>query len=113
MRTTVATLCLVLCVTTMAFGQESRQKTSQLHKGRVKMWTGVALLAAGLFVIPLPAVGPTKSGYKPSPVGVELAAAGGSLIWWGVRDQQKSQTPNTKFGVIVGRTNEIQIRRRW
>jgi hypothetical protein len=109
MKTAVAIVWLVLFATTAAFGQATNQ---QAHKGRVKIWTGVGLLAAGLFVVPVTAAGHTSS-YDPPVVGAALVAAGGSLIWWGVRDQRKAARPSTTFGVMLGRNSGIHIRRGW
>jgi hypothetical protein len=88
MKASVATLCFVLCVTTVAFGQQAGQSSSQTHKGR-RIWIGVGLLAAGVLVLPITGVGNTCCGFDNAHIaGVGLVAAGGSLIWWGARDHQ-------------------------
>jgi hypothetical protein len=47
-----------------------------------------------------------------SVIGLGLAATGGALIYWGVH-QQKRAHPNTKIGVMLRRSAEIQVRRSW
>ena len=110
MKTAIATSCLVLFATTMAFGQQPNRQAP--NTGGTKVWTGVCLVAAGLLVVPVTAVGHVN-GYDPPVVGAGLVAAGGSLIWWGMRDRRKATQPNTTVGVMIGRKSEIHIRRSW
>jgi uncharacterized membrane protein len=108
MRITVFALCCVLFAS-QAFGQQA----TQTHAGRAKIWMGAGLLASGLFVMPVTGFGNTDGRYQVPMLGVGLAAAGGSLIWWGVRDQQQARQPTTTIGVMVRRSAGIQIRRSW
>ena len=107
MKTALATLCLVLFATTMVFGQQTNQRAP--HKGRIKIWTGVVLVAAGLFVTPVTAMGHTGNSYEPRVAGVGVAAVGGTLIWWGMRDAKKATRPNKTFGVMVGPKSQIRL----
>ena|SRR6266536_3619955 len=113
MKTAVATLCLVLFTATVAFGQTPDQRAAQMHRGRIKIWTGTGLVAAGLLVFPVTAVGHTTSAFDPSLAGVGLIAAGVPLIFWGVMDQQRARRPTLTFGVTIGQKSAIQIRRNW
>jgi hypothetical protein len=107
MKTVVLALCCVLFAT-QAFGQQAPQPP----KGRSKaIWTGTGLLAAGLIVMPVTGVG--NADRRAPLLGLGLATAGGSLIYWGVRDKQKARQPNTTIGVTLRRSAEIQIRRSW
>jgi hypothetical protein len=107
MRITVLALCCVLFAT-HAFGQQAPRP----HKGRSKaIWTGTGLLAAGLIVMPVTGVGNPEQ--RAPLLGLGLAAAGGSLIYWGVRDKQKARQPNTTVGVTFRRSAGIQVRRSW
>jgi hypothetical protein len=108
MKTMVGALCFVLFAS-QAFGQQA----TKTHDGKIKIWTGAGLLASGLFMIPVrPAVN-TDGPYGVPLLGFGLAAAGGSLIYWGVRDRQKARQPNTTIGVMLRRTAGIQVRRSW
>jgi hypothetical protein len=114
MKTVVLGLCCVLFAT-QAFGQQA----PQTRQGRSKaIWTGAGLLAAGLIVMPMKdspiSASPDGSRVGRLPmIGLGLAATGGALIYWGVRDQQKRAHPNTTIGVTLRRTAGIQVRRSW
>jgi hypothetical protein len=91
MKTLIATLSLVLFVTTLAFGQQTTGPSPKTHKGRTKIWTGIGLVAAGVAVLPITAFGNSHAGMDtPRGAGIALMFAGGSLIWWGARDQRKT-----------------------
>jgi hypothetical protein len=115
MKTVVLALCCVLFAT-QAFGQTAPQT-----QGRSKaVWTGAGLLAAGLIVMPMrdspisaSPDGSRDGRYNLPAIGLGLAATGGALIYWGVRDQQKRAHPNTTIGVTLRRTAAIQLRRSW
>jgi len=108
MKITAVALCCVLFAS-QAFGQQAPQP----HKGRSKaIWTGTGLLAAGLIVMPM-RDGSRDGRYNVPMIGLGLAATGGALIYWGVRDQQKRAHPNTTIGVMLRRTAGIQIGRSW
>jgi hypothetical protein len=107
MKITVLALCCVLFAS-QAFGQQAPQP----HKRRSKaIWTGTGLLAAGLIVMPVTGVG--NPDRQAPLLGLGLAAAGGSLIYWGVRNQRKPPQPNTTIGVMLQRSAGIQVRRSW
>lgn len=99
MKTLFTSLSLVLFVTTMAFGQQPAQHSSQAHKGRIKIWTGIGLLAAGAAVMPITAFGNTHADRDiPRRSGIALTCAGGSMIWWGMRNQRKTTAPTIRRG---------------
>ena len=113
MKTVILALCYVLFAT-QAFGQQAPQP----HKGRSKaIWTGAGLLVAGLIVMPMkhsPISSSPDGGsgrYNAPMIGLGLAATGGALIYWGVRDQRKRAHPNITIGVMFRRTAGIQIHR--
>jgi hypothetical protein len=113
MKIKVLALCCVLFAS-QAFGQQAPQT-----QGRSKaIWTGAGLLAAGLIVMPMRhspiSASPDGSSDGRLPViGLGLAATGGALIYWGIREQQKRAHPNTTIGVTFRRSAGIQIRRSW
>jgi len=106
-KTAMAILALTLYATA-ASGQTIAPPHFMSHLGRLKIWTGAGLLASRLFVMPVTGFGNTDGRYQVPMLGVGLAAAGGSLIWWGVRDQQQARQPTTTIGVMVRRTAGIQ-----
>jgi hypothetical protein len=104
-RVSLATLWVVLFTATMAFGQTPTQKAALSHRGHAKISIGAGLIAFGLLATP-------AEGRMP-PAGIGLTMAGGSLIFWGVRDLQRARQPSLTFGVTAGRMSAIQIRRKW
>ncbi len=108
MKTMVGALCFVFFAS-QAFGQQA----AKTHDGKIKIWTGSGLLASGLVMIPVRPAANTDGPYGVPLLGFGLAAAGGSLIYWGVRDQQKARQPNTTIGVTLRRGAGISVRRRW
>ncbi len=114
MKTAVVALTLVLLTTTTLSSQQTDAKSRLMRKGRITIWSGVVLIGAGALAVPVTAAKPTPNhGSDPSVTGFGLVAAGGTLIWWGVQDQRRAAQPSTTFGVTIGRTNGIQIRRYW
>jgi hypothetical protein len=111
-KTAMAMLALML-YTTAASGQTTAPPHSASPPGRLKIWAGAGLLASGLFVMPVTAVGNDHGRYSVPLLSVGLVAAGGSLIYWGVRDKQKARQPNTTIGVTFRRSAGIQVRRSW
>jgi hypothetical protein len=108
MKIIVLAVCCVLFAS-QAFGQQA----PQTQPGKIKIWAGAGLLAAGLFTMPLTGLGHTDGGYVIPLASVGVTAAGGSLIYWGVRDKQKARRPNTTIGVTFRRSAAIQVRRSW
>jgi hypothetical protein len=112
MKKTAMAMLALLLYTTAASGQTTAPPHSASSPGRLTIWTGVGLLASGLFVMPVTGFGNTNGRYRVPLLGVGMAAApGGSLIWCGVRDQQHVRQPNTTVGVMLRRTAGVQIRR--
>ena len=111
-KTAMAMLALTLYATA-AFGQTIAPPNSTSHPGRLKIWTGAGLLASGLFVMPITNTGNMDGRYEVPLIGVGLAAAGGSMIYCGVRDKRKARQPNTTIAVTLRRSAGIQIRRSW
>jgi hypothetical protein len=42
-----------------------------------------------------------------------LMATGSVVTYWGFREQRRAVRPSTSFGITVGRTTGVIIRRRW
>jgi len=111
MKATTAVLLFVLFVAPQAMAQETLQQTALVKKGRVKMWTGIALVGMGAFVlVPTATSGEDSSWSAP---GAALVITGGSLIWFGYRDQHKALGPSTTFGVVVGKKTSFHLRHVW
>lgn len=115
---TIAVVLIVLVAAPQAFAQETPQQTALIHKGTLKVWTGISLMGAGAFLMPVTGTkGVHSSGDSHAEVfttsGIGLFFVGGGLIWSGARDRQKALNPHTTFRVSVGKANGLQIRRVW
>lgn len=114
MKSIFATLCVLVVATPTAFGQTPAQRAAQVHRGHVKMWTGAALLAGGFVIVPPTAAVHSTPHDAAIPVAaVGLMFAGGSLMYLGGRDVQRARRPALTFGVSVGRSSALQVRRNW
>ena len=113
MRTLALVLLLALAYPSPSAGQtQNDQQQQAIKKGRLKVWTGVAMIAAGAAIIPITAVDSGDSG-NAAALSVGLIGIGGTLIYLGSRQQQKAVRPSTTFGVVVGRKSAVVIRRSW
>ena len=112
MKTLIGVVVLVL-VTTMAFADD--QSAARMHRGSVKIWIGSVLMGAGAILVPVTATkghaGPTHDALPVT--GVGIAGVGTGILWWGVTEQRHAASPQTTVGVALGRTNAVQVRRRW
>jgi len=63
-------------------------------------------------LVPLETKGEGSSWDAPA---AAVVFTGGSLIWFGYRDQRKALGPSTTFGVAVGKTTSFsfQLRHGW
>jgi hypothetical protein len=111
MRSTAATIILVLSMAGAALGQTLDQREAQLHRGRRLFWTGAGLVGIGLFTLPWTAV--ADSTYNPAAVSGVFLAAGSTFMVIGMRVQQKATQPTLTLGVSIGRTSAVQFRRSW
>jgi hypothetical protein len=111
MKAATAVLLFVLFVAPHAMAQETPQQAALVKNGRIKMWTGIALIGTGAFVLlPIATKGEDSSWSAP---GAALVFTGGSLIWFGYRDQHKALGPSTTFGVVVGKKTSFHLRHVW
>jgi hypothetical protein len=119
MRTlAVVTLISIMCPT-LAAGEPAEQTAATqdraIRHARIKIWTGIAMVAAGAVVL-LPR-SPSTSDDEPSgkslATGLGLMATGSGVIYWGFRDQGRAVRPSTSFGITVGRTTGVIVSRRW
>ena len=117
MRSIVLTILLALftCEVTTAQSVIPPRQATAVRGARIKIWTGIALLSAGAVMVPLTAAntsrGPAGNGVVVGSVG--LIGVGSGLVYWGFRQQQKAVRPSTTFGVSLGRTSRIVVRRSW
>ena len=111
MRSTAATIIVVLLMTVTALGQTADQREAQIHRGKTLFWTGAALIGIGLFTLPATAV--ADSTYNPAAVSGAFLMAGGTFMVIGMRVQQKATQPTLTFGVAVGKKSAVQVRRSW
>jgi hypothetical protein len=112
MKTFIALLLLVLFVAAPAGAQVTPQQAALAKRGTVKVWTGISLIGAGAFVLPITAADRDQTSWA-APASSALMFTGGSLAWFGFRDRRKAISPSTTFGVTVGRVTAVQVRRAW
>lgn len=106
---------LLLIAASVASAQGTPQQRALFHKGSVKIWTGVVLVAAGAVIVPVTASGQASSARSPrgTTAGVATMFSGGTLIWLGFRDQRRATSPQTTIGVAAGQGIGVQLRRVW
>ena len=104
---------ILLMATTLAVAQQpaAGPTAAQIHRSRVKMWVGASLIAAGVAILQTTSRGVSKGPRIES--GLGLAAVGSGLIWWGATEQARAVHPSTGFGLIVGRSRAVVVRRAW
>ena len=112
-RVFIGIACCALLATSASAQTTSEDKTL-MAKGRLKIWTGVALVAGGAVLMPVTTVHVNHGGNDATRLaGTAMIFGGGTLVWFGFQDQRTALRPNTAFAVIIGRQNGIQIARRW
>jgi uncharacterized membrane protein YebE (DUF533 family) len=114
MRLTLAMLLALFASTaTMAQGPIPSGQAQAVGKARVKIWTGVVLVAAGAFVA-LPLATDSSNSHEAAMVGsLGMMGVGSGLVYWGFRQQQRAVQPSITFGVTVGRKAGVVVRRSW
>jgi hypothetical protein len=111
MKIIVASLLLVLIAAPAFPEQSDADRSALLRRANVKFWMGVGLASVGAFTMPI--TGPDSSGGGPSTLaGLGMMAAGSVLVWSSAVDRRRAQ-PEITFGVRIGRSNSLVIRRAW
>jgi hypothetical protein len=118
MRSILAALLLALLTATngAAQTQPTPDQSAAIHRARIKIWTGIALMAVGAIALPITAVQSRRDRHdNQGPVLASLGAmaAGGGLVYWGFQQQRRAMSPSTSAGFLVGRTYGVVIRRLW
>jgi hypothetical protein len=112
MRAIVAAVLFVLLTSQPSLAQAPApaDQARAMRQARLKIWTGIALISAGLIALP------RTSGHSDGDrvvASVATMGVGSGLVYWGFRQQQKAASPSTSFGIAVGRTTAIVIKRAW
>ncbi len=110
-----ATLLVLFATLPVSAQQTATDQRAQIHSGGLKVWIGASLIGAGALVLPITA---TNSHSSPNDVatvvGVGFVAVGSGMVRLGAQERRKAPLqPQTTFGVLLGRTNGVQIRRLW
>lgn len=135
MRTLAAVVLIAIFCPALAVGQSSKPATvthlkpstvtpppptaaagavqdRALRHARIKIWTGIAMVAAGAVLLPITSSGDGRSETSVT-TGVGLMAVGSGVMYWGFSEQRRAVRPSISFGVTVGRTTGVIVRRRW
>ena len=111
MRYIVITFTVLSLSAVPALAQQvSPAQSKQMRAGTTKIWVGVALAGAGALMMPVTSV--TSSSDTQLGVGATFIFAGAVLIVLGGRDRAKA-SPQTTFGVSVGRSKAVALQRSW
>lgn len=115
MKTVAAAVLLMLLCPTLTAGQTPQTKTQEraIRQGRTKIWTGIAMVAAGAVMLPITSSGSDSRDETKTVTALGLMGVGSGVIYWGFWQQQKAVRPSNAFGVTVGRTNAVVLRRSW
>jgi protein-S-isoprenylcysteine O-methyltransferase Ste14 len=117
MRVSAAALVIVaLCIQPICAQSRIAANSSdaRVRHGKTKVLIGLALIGAGVLAVPVTAArSDTGPDGTEMATGLALVGIGSTLVWWGVRDQRRALKPSTSVGVMVGRSNGVQIRRSW
>jgi hypothetical protein len=113
----VATLLLALMAPQPAKAQSTNPKATQaatLRKARLKVWTGITLVAAGAALLPITDVRRRASSENVAMSSMALIGGGTGLLYWGFKQKRQATQPSTAFGVTLGqRSSSVLVRRSW
>jgi hypothetical protein len=116
MRTLAVVALISIMCPTLAAGQPAKQAAATqdraIRHARIKIWTGIAMVATGAVLLPITSTSDGPSGTAQA-TAVGLMATGSGVIYWGFSEQRKAVRPSTSFGITVGRTTGVIISRRW
>jgi hypothetical protein len=104
---------LVSFMSVPGVAQQSVEQKALARRGQIKIWSGAALIGAGVIAVPVTAASTSEPRGAGATIGVGLLSAGGGLLWSGVQDQRKATRPATTFGALVGSRRALQIQRSW
>ena len=105
----VLVVAIILCVFVAPIAAQTpaaNEAAKHIHKGNVKIALGVALVAAGAFMVPITSVRtPDQPTGRERRLGLEmgLMGFGGGLILWGAQQRLIAARPQTHIGVTLGR----------
>jgi hypothetical protein len=111
MKHLVVTALILLFCAANALAQETPEQKALIHKGTVKIWTGMVLVGVGAVLGPATAA--TENPTTGKTVGFVTVMSGATVMAWGYHDRYKAYHPATTVGVTVGKTTGVQIRRTW
>lgn len=103
---------MMIAVSPPAYADQGQSSPSPVQNGSRKIWTGVALIAAGAVAMPITGVAYVSQARKAT--GATLIGLGTGFLIWEARDRQRAQPrPSVQVGVSVGRSNSVVFQRRW
>jgi hypothetical protein len=112
-----ATAVFVVLLTLVAAGSAAQTPADatakKFHRGAVKIRTGLALVGAGAVMLIQSSNGRVEGNPPLAITGMSVAAIGGYIAWLGAQDQRHAAQPHTSFGIALGPTRVVLIRKRW
>jgi hypothetical protein len=93
--------------------QADQATTAQIRRGTHKIELGVGLAIVGAVLMVVPTNGKRSDDHRLDAPAAAMVAGGFGLILWGTKDRTQAIHPQTTFGLMVGRSQGVQIRRVW
>ena len=92
--------------------EDSAARRQLADKGMHKITIGVALLAAGTFVVPITSAASGRKG-PGQLIGIPMIAAGMGFTLAGLHDRERAARPSVTVSGNVGSRKVVQISRHW
>jgi hypothetical protein len=111
-------LLVTLLIATNAAAQGQTQpmldQATTMQRARIKIWTGITLMAVGAIALPITAAQSTRQDNRgPVLASVGAIGAGSGLVYWGFQQQRRATAPSTSFGFTLARARGVVVRRSW
>ena len=115
MRTVAAITILIALFATNVFAQQPQadQTTAQIRRGTLKIELGIGLALVGAVLMIIPTNGNGSDDHRLDAPAAAMVAGGFGLICWGTKERTQAIHPQTTVGLMVGRSQGVQIRRVW
>ena len=100
------------CVRAEQPTEDTAARRQLADRGTRRITIGVALLAAGAFVVPITSESAGRKGPGQF-IGIPVIAAGMGFTLAGLRDRERAARPSIIFRGAVGTRRLVQISRSW
>ena len=109
----MTTFITLLAANLFAQQPQPDQETAQIRSGTHKIELGVGLAIVGAVLMVVPTNGRRSDDHRLDAPAAVMVAGGFGLILWGTKERTQAIHPQTTFGLMVGRSQGVQIRRVW